>query len=531
MNKSTFQDLPSALSYIETLEHDMGEMRAEIARLTDLIRLANKARFGASSEKARYISDGQMSLFNEAEACADEAAPEPVIVERHARKPKRTKEQLAKELPVQEIVLELPENERVCGICEGALHPIGKTLVRRELNIIPAKAFVSEIYQTSYNCGDCQSETDEANIVKAPVPAPVVKRGLASPGAAAHVFYQKYVNALPLYRQAKDWANFGVEISRATLANWIIYISLLWLSPLWGQMKAQLLSAGVILADETVVQVLKEPGKTPQSESRMWVYCTGTGCGPPVILFEYQPGRGGEHPRKFLEGAAPGFYLHTDGYAGYNGVKDAVHCGCFAHLRRKFNDALPKTGQKGSKALQGLAFCQKLFKLEDGWAALSPENRLEQRQERSKPVLDEFFAWLETVNPLAGSKLAEAVVYARNQREPLSAFLLDGRIDISTNKVENAIRPFAVGRKNFLFADTVNGAKASAIAYSVIETAKANGLNPYQYLLYLFNRLPTILTKEPEADLSRFFPWNDEVREKCRGVLDVGGNLGVSTTH
>ena len=527
MNKTPFQDLPEALKHIEILERDMSEMQAENARLRDLIRLANKARFGSSSEKAKYILDEQISLFNEAEVFADESAPEPVIVEKHTRKPKRTKEQLAKELPVQEIVLELPENERVCGICEGDLHPIGKTLVRRELNFIPAKAFVTEIYQTSYNCGDCEKESDEANIVKAAVPAPVVKRGLASPSAAAHTFYQKYVNALPLYRQAKDWANFGVTISRATLANWIIYIALTWLAPLWDQMKTQLLTADVILADETVVQVLKEPGKTPQSESRMWVYCTGSGCGPPIVLYEYQPSRAGEHPKKFLEGTKPGFYLHTDGYAGYNGVKDAVHCGCWAHLRRKFNDALPKTDKKDSKALEGLSFCQKLFKLEDGWAEFTPENRLKHRHKYSEPVLDEFFVWLESVNALQGGKLSEAVTYARNQRKPLSAFLLDGRIEISTNRVENAIRPFAVGRKNFLFADTVNGAKASAIAYSVVETARANGLNPYQYLLHLFTELPSVLTKDPAAALTEFFPWAGVIKENCRFAVDERGQLSV----
>jgi len=515
MNKPTVCDLPTAVSYIAILEKKLDQQQAEIERLTDLIRLANKARFGVSSEQARYILDNQMSLFNEAEAIADERAPEPVIIEKHVRKPKRTREQLAKELPVKEVVMELPEGERVCNICEGELHAIGRTLVRRELNMIPAEAFMSEIYQVSYACDDCEKESDEANIIKAPVPIPVIKRGLASPSAAAHVFYQKYVNSMPLYRQSQDWANFGVNICRATLANWIIYIALTWLTPLWEQMKTHLLTAEVILADETVVQVLKEPGKTPQSESRMWVYCTGTGCGPPIVLFEYQPTRAGEHPKKFLEGTKPGFFLHTDGYAGYNSVKDAVHCGCWAHLRRKFNDALPKTADKDGKALEGLTFCQELFKLEEKWAALSAQDRLRQRQEHSQPVVDAFFVWLETVNALQGSKLAEAVTYARNQRKPLSMFLTDGRIDISTNRVENAIRPFALGRKNFLFADTVNGAKASATAYSIVETARANSLNPYQYLLLLFNELPSVLTNDPEADLSVFFPWTEAVRDKC----------------
>jgi len=232
-------------------------------------------------------------------------------------------------------------------------------------------------------------------------------------------------------------------------------------------------------------------------------------------LFEYQPNRAGENPKAFLEGAR-NFYLQTDGYSGYNSVTGATHCGCFAHQRRKFEEATPKNAPKDNKARIGLTFCQKLFALEREFADLNPEDRLKQRRERSKPVLDAFYAWIGTVNPLAGSKLAEAITYARNQREPLSAFLLDGRVEISNNRIENEIRPFAQGRRNWLFADTVNGAKASAIAYSVIQTARANGLNPYLYLLLLFTELPTVLSKDPNADLSRFFPWADEIQSKCR---------------
>jgi len=523
MDKKDFEGLSApAVAYISDLEK-------RVEQLTELLRLAQKARFGASSEKAKYIlEDGfeQASLFNEAEVCADDNAPEPVIVSQHKRKPKRTKEKLAKELPVKEVVIDIPEAERVCGICENTLHPIGRELVRRELSIIPAQAYVTETYRINYACGPCEAETDEANIIKPPVPEPVVKRGLASPSSVAHVMYQKYVNALPLARQEKDWEIFGVTISRATLANWIIYAAMHWLLPLWEALKAILILSPVILADETVVQVLKEPGKTPQSESRMWVYCTGNTGAPPIVLFEYQPNRAGENPKRFLSGAKD-FYLQTDGYSGYNKVENTTHCGCFAHMRRKLEEAMPKNAPKDNKARIGLEYCQQLFALEREFQNLSPEERLKKRYERSKPVLDAFFAWAETANPVAGCKLAEAIVYARNQKGPLSAFLLDGRIDISTNRVENAIRPFCVGRKNFLFADTVRGAQSSAVAYSVIETARANGLNPYQYLLYLFTELPTVLTKDPAADLSRFFPWVSEVQEKCRFSQGSTGQLAL----
>ena len=274
------------------------------------------------------------------------------------------------------------------------------------------------------------------------------------------------------------------------------------------------LASPVDHADETVIQVLKEDGKTPQSESRMWVYATGNTGQPPIILFEYQPTRSGKHAKEFLTGFTG--YLVTDGYIGYSSVPDVIHCGCWQHVRRKWTDAIPKTKDKQGKALEGFEFCERLFALERVFVNMTPEERTQARLKHSKPVLDAYFAWVETLNPLSGSKLGQAVVYSLNQRAPLSSFLLDGRIEISNNRAENAIRPFCVGRKNWLFADTVRGAQSSAIAYSIIETARANNLNPYQYLLYLLTELPTVLTQDPAADLSRFLPWAAELPERCR---------------
>jgi len=521
MENQILVSLPGqVIEYINKLEKRLESQQVQIDRLTELLRLAQKARFGSSSEKAKYIyPEGieQLTLFNEAEVCAaiEAPEPEPIIIERHTRKRKRTKDELVEGLPVKEVIIDIPEDGRICDICEGELKAIGRESVRKEINIIPAQAFITETIRINYACGDCAKETDEANIVKPEVPAPVVKRGLASPSSVAHVIYQKYVNAQPLYRQEKDWENFGIKISRATLANWIIYTATHWLLPLWMALKIILVKTPVIMADESVVQVLKEPGKTPQSESRMWVYCTGNTDVPPVILFEYQPDRAGDKPKAFLKDAKD-FYLQTDAYAGYNAVEGCIHCACWAHMRRRYTDALPKNAPKDSKALIGLEFCQKLFELERKFENLTPEERFKQRIEHSKPVLDDYFAWVETVNPLAGSKLAQAITYARNQKEALSNFLLDGRIEISTNRVENHIRPFAVGRRNWLFSDTVDGAKSSAIVYSIVQTACANGLNPYLYLNYLFTHLPNILTKDKSADLSQFFPWIDSVQNLCR---------------
>ena len=532
MLNNVFEGLSTpAIEYISGLENKVDKMQNQINLLTELLIKANKDKFGPSSEKMKYIlSDEflQETLFNEAEAFADENAPGPVIVEKHTRRPKRTKEELAKDLPVEEVIHDLPEDRRFCDICDTALREIGREFLRRELNFIPAQAYVTENYRVNYCCDCCAAETDDAKIIKAEVPEPVVKRGLASPSSVAHVMYQKYVNAVPLYRQEKDWETFGVKISRATLANWIIYTGNHWLAPLWNALKALLLECMVILADETVTQVLKEPGKTPQSKSRMWVYCTGNvPRAPPIVLFEYQPTRSGQHPKEFLKGIEKPFYLHTDGYAGYNAVVNAIHAGCWGHLRRKFEEAMPKNAPKDNKARIGFEYCQKLFMLEREYVDLNPDQRVDKRSEKSKPVVDAFYGWIGTLNPLAGSNLAKAVTYAVNQKAHLSTFLLDGCIEISTNRVENKIRAFATGRKNWLFADTVAGAKASAVAYSIIGTAVANGLNPYEYLKYLFTTLPTVLAKDPDVDLSPYFPWVDEIQEKCKFAQGAKGQLSL----
>ena len=269
----------------------------------------------------------------------------------------------------------------------------------------------------------------------------------------------------------------------------------------------------MICADETVVQVLKEPGKKAQSESRMWVYCNGDSSLPPVALFEYQSGRSGRHPRSFLKGYAG--YLLTDGYAGYNSVENVIHCGCWAHMRRKFEEMASKTIE-GTNAAEGLGYCNELFRIERELSELPATQRHEERQKQSKPVLDAYFAWIESIHPLEQSGLGKAITYAKNQRKQLSAFLLDGRIEISNNRTENTIRPFVIGRKNWIFSDTVRGAEGSAIIYSIVLTALANNLNIFEYLSYLFTQLPKALRSNPKQSITEYLPWSKTLPEQCR---------------
>lgn len=513
---------PNQTEYITQLEKTVESQQVRINQLVDMLAQAQKALFGPSSEKSRYVlgevSD-QLSLFNEAESEAGNKAEEPTVqmlVTAYERKPKRTKEELAETVPVVEVVCDLEEDKRTCDICSAELRYLGKEHVRDELEIIPAQVRVLRYIRYNYVCTECEKETTQANIIKAPAPTPVMKRSLASASAVAYVMYQKYANGLPLYRQEKDWANQGVTLSRATLANWIIRPSQEWLEPLYDSMKKHLVTESVIHADETVIQVLKEPGKKASAESRMWVYASGRGS-TPLVLYEYQPTRSGQHARRFLEGFKG--YLQTDGYSGYNAVPDVIHCGCWAHLRRKFEEAFPKEADKAnSLAARGFDYCNHLFDLEDEWVEISPEERHEKRLVYSKPVLEEFWKWLASFNALPNSGLGKAVTYANNQRETLEHFLLDGRIEISNNRAENAIRPFVTGRKNWLFCDTQRGAKASAIVYSMIESAKANQLNPYMYLVYLLTKLPGLKELTDES-LRPFLAWSTELPTSCRNSV------------
>lgn len=515
---------PAVTEYISKLETQLEEQskkvetqQIHIDRLMDIVSNLQKTAYGQSSEKSKYLvnDENQLSLFNEAEVESKSHAPEPnaVTVTNYIRKAKRTKEELVADLPVTEIICELDAEKLNCNECDGKMRVLGKEQVRDELEIIPAQVKLLRYIRYSYVCQSCEQDTGEATIVKAPVPAPVIKKSLASASTVAYVMYQKYVNGMPLYRQEKDWANQGLVLSRATLANWIIRSATDWLEPLWKTMKSHLLKQDVIHADETVIQVLKEEGKKPSSQSRMWVYCSGNTGAAPIILFEYQPTRSGEHARRFLAGFNK--YLQVDGYVGYNKVPDVTRCGCWAHLRRKYQEAMPKNAEDSTAAV-GFDYCNKLFDIEKNLKDLTSEERKLQRQERSKPVLDAYWAWLETIHVLRGSKLGDAITYSESQRATLSTFLEDGRIEISNNRAENSLRSYVVGRKSWLFADTKKGATSSAIVYSLVETAKANKLNVYMYLVHIFSTLPSLDFHSNPAVLEELMPWSESLPDYCR---------------
>ncbi|HOV25734.1 MAG TPA: IS66 family transposase [Pseudobacteroides sp.] len=439
------------LGIIEEKDRRIAELEQQVQWFMAQIRLAKHRQFGASSEQT---SVEQINLFNEAEVTADLAAPEPSLTEVKAHYRKRTRlttDKLPEDLPVEVIEHELPETERVCPDCGGELHTMGRE-TREELKIIPAKAVIVRHVRHVYACRNCEDTSDHVPVVKADMPEPVIKGGFASPETIAHIASQKFMMASPLYRQEQEWKQNGILISRQTMSNWLIKACEDWLEPIYEEMKFRLCGHDVLHGDETVLQVLKEPGKTAQSKSYMWLFRTSGEAKHQIVLYDYQPDRKHTHPEEFLKGFSG--YLHADGYEGYHKLPENITIvGCWAHMRRKLFDALktlPKDKQADSNAAKGVAYCDKLFHFEKQLALLTPENRLKEREKLSRPLIDEFYDWIGHLNALPNTLLGKAAHYAQSQRKYLERYLLDGRLEISNNRAERSIKPFVIGRNYVL---------------------------------------------------------------------------------
>jgi len=498
-------------SKVISLENENADLRRKLERMNELLLEAQRARFGQSSEKSTYVmEDGaeQLQMFNEVEkeqdVKAEEPTPETFSVKEHKRKKKRSQDEILANIPVEEAVYELSEKQLHCTKCNGTLRMIGKDLVRKEMITIPAQTKMLHYFSCSYACDCCEKETGYASIYKAETPPPLMKRSMASPASVADVMTKKYVDGLPLYRQEQIWKRNGIQLSRNTLANWVIQCSQGWLKPIYKRLKKHLLEEPLIGADETVVQVLKEPDRPATSDSRMWVYTSGSQAKRQIRIFEYQPTRGAEHPKRFLSGFKG--LLQTDGYVSYDKVEGVTRCGCWAHTRRKWREAMPRGATKEtSKAAIGFDYCNKLFTMEKELNKI--QGGREDRARLMKPILKAYWEWLDSFIPESGSKLEAAVNYSKNQKGHLCTFLDHKEADISNNLAENCIRPFVVGRKNWLFCDTVKGADSSAIVYRLVESAKANGINPYSYLLRVLSFMPYLGKTPPNDELDKLMPW------------------------
>ena len=502
------------LSQAAKHEQTISEYTEEINQLREYIRLLKSQRFGPKSERT---APDQMGLFNEAEALCDgeddaasgSSAEACIEVPAHTRRKRGGRRPLPDFLPREEILHDLPEDQKVCDHDEH--HPlveIGREKLE-QLVFLPATAKVLVHVRPKYACPTCKD-----GVKVAPPPPQPIPKSFATPSLLAQIVTSKYVDALPLYRQAKIFQRIGVDLCRATMASWVIRTGDL-VKPLVDLILEEIRSGSYVQADETPFQVLKEEGKPATSKSYLWALRGGI-PEHPLLYYEYAPTRSGKVAEKLLEGFCG--FLHTDGYWGYDGFDEkpgVVHVGCFAHARRKFDEALRGQGKsskkskprtKASLAWQGFGQINKLYEIERGYGDATAEERHALRTEKLSPKLLKLREWIDASKDRVPpeSLTGKAISYLDSQWPKLMRVLDDGRIPLDTNAVERAIRPFVIGRRNWMFADTPSGATASARLYSLVETAKANGLEPWAYLTEVFEKLPTAATDD---DIEALLPW------------------------
>lgn len=506
---------------INQLQNRIQELENENLLLQEKVDFLTHKLFGRTTEQTSSLgTPGQMSLFDEVEVLENPASPEPTLKEVSSyqrRKFKGQREELLKDIPHEKKLCTLAEADRFCETCGTALSSIGEEFVRTEIEFIPAKIHVIDYYRETFECRSCR-KAGTSYIEKSPMPYPVIQHSYASASSIAWMIHQKYELAVPLYRQEKEWKAMGLRLLRATMSNWIITSYRDWLAPVVKLLKEKLLEQNYLHIDETPVQVLRESERKNTTDSYMWVYSSIKDCTHPIRLFEYQPGRGGKYPQAFLESFQG--YIHTDAYKGYEKVSGVTRCFCWAHLRRYFVEALPSGTKDGKTTIpaKAIGFINQLFEIEKKLEVLSPEGRKEQRLIQEKPVLDAFWSWAEesATGILPKSKLGAAFTYAFHQKEGLMNYLLNGNCSISNNLAENSIRPFTIGRKNWLFSGSPKGAEASAGIYSLVETAKANGIQPYKYIHSILSDIPGSAFLEYPEYLEDYMPWEPNIQKICR---------------
>ena len=483
---------------LEESKTELSLYKEKYARLIEEIRLAKQQRFSPSSEKNILQPD----LFDEAgvelpEEIKDQLSEEKLEVGSYSRKKHPVRKKLPDYLPREVVVHDIAEKEKTCN-CGEQLVRIGEE-ISEQLKYIPAKISVIQHVRPKYACKPCQE-----NVKIAPMPVLLLPKSIATPELVAHTVISKYCDYLPLYRQESIWERMEIDMPRSSLCGWVLKTAEL-CAPLINLLRKMIIAYDYAQSDETTVQVLNEVGRDNQATSYMW--CYRGGGEKPCIVYDYQETRGGYHAQCFLEGFKG--YLQTDAYSGYNwtdGDNNIIPVGCHAHARRPFAE-LAKLNKNTGLAAEALRFYRKLYNVEkiSRENNLSADARHKLRQEQSKPILDNFKIWLDhhLTKTSEQAKIGKAIRYCLNHWIKLNNYLLDGRIEIDNNLIENAIRPFALGRKNWLFMGSPTGAKAGAIFYSLIETCKANSIEPHQYLCAMLSQIRNCVT---EDDYQKLLP-------------------------
>ncbi len=504
---------------LNALTKELHTSNEKMQLLMEQLILGKQNRFGKSSEKMEDTSqicfcevDGTIVFFNEAEAVCDLNAAEPDDLE--LKSPKQPKRKGKKEadlsgLPVRRIDHYLSEEELEAEFGVRGWKQLPDA-ISRKYHFVPAKVEVEE-----HHIGVYASKTDE-HMVKADHPKALLHGSLVSPSLGAAIINGKYVNAVPIYRLEQEFQRYGLQITRQNMANWCIRLAEEYLSVLYDHLHKVLYSYHVIQADETPVLVNYD-GRKAGSKSWMWVYRSGhLYQDRQIVLYEYQRTRNASHPREFLKGY-DGICV-TDGYQVYHTLEKELEeltiAGCWVHCRRRFDEALklvPKSYQKESNAFLLMKQIQAIYREEGKLNDLSSDERLKQRQVVIKPLVDAFFTYLKTINVSKKDKFGDAIGYALNQEKYLRVFLTDGDVPIDNNASERAIRGFCIGKKNWQMIDTINGAKSSAIIYSIVETAKANNLKPFDYVQYLLEEIPKHMNDRDCSFLENLLPWSEKL--------------------
>ncbi|MDD5936036.1 MAG: IS66 family transposase [Clostridiales bacterium] len=511
---------------LDKLEHDY-------ENLIEQIRLANQERFGRHTEKLNQIA-GQISFFNEAEACFNAQSPEPTMEEvvvqqlKPTRKPKKKgqREEDLKEFPQEEIPHDVSKEKlnRLFGegnyksmpdeICWQLRFEPGKWIA--EKHIIKVYVGTDGLHQDEFLCGDH--------------PSTLYRGSIATPSLVAAIVNSKYVNSNPLDRVSREFQANGLHLSKQTMSNWMVWLAERYFQPIYDQMKAVQLKAHVNQSDETPLEVIHDD-RPAGSKSYMWVHLTGElSPVPKIIVYEYQKTRHSDHPKEYYKDFNG--VLMTDGLEQYHKLdrelEGLINANCLAHARRHFANAI-KAMEKGnaeaiqsSVAYKALARIGTIYKLEGALKTLTPEARQKERQSYIKPLVEEYFAWIKEVFQqglvLPKSETGKGLVYSINQEKYLKVFLTDGEVPIDNSATERALRNFTLGRKNWVTINTVRGAQASAIIYSITETARANGLNVYYYVKYILEQLVKLIDEQGNIELSQLdslMPWSKTLPVDC----------------
>lgn len=525
-----FNELKDTISELNTtiklLTDTIAQKDTVIAEMTEELKWLRKKLFGSSTERMSnpYVNSDQLTIYPFL-GIEPEKEPEPVEAEyieiqgyTKSKKAKSTLKEQFSNIPVKQVFIDsLSDEDKLCPTCGTEMQPIGTEIIRREVIHVKPSMYMLEYVGTTYGCPVCKDTEDPQFVKDNKAPAALIKGSYTSPSLTSWVLYEKFAKSVPFYRLEKSLEELGAKISRTTMANWAIQCNSLYFKHLTDYFHRELLKRKYLMMDETPIQVLHEPGRTPESKSYVWLMRSGNDGLPPIIYYRYAPTRSGDVALELTDGIQPGTYLMCDGFSGYNKLKDVRRCTCYAHIRRYFYEAVPAGHDRDitNPAVQGVMYCNKLFSYENKYAErhYKPETIKKRRVKDEKPVIEAFLDWADKQVVTGNSKFSKALTYFKNRRNDLMTYLEDGHCSLSNNWSENSIRPVTVGRKNWLFSSSVDGAEASMNIYTIIEMAKLHGLNRQKYIEYILEHRPS--AKMTDEELSLLAPWNKDVQETC----------------